>query len=81
MDGSEFSRYAKAVTLIVLVAATLGALTVATTLHFVPVAANIQMGRSASDDLMGGFQSMSMYDIQAIYHCLKASCEAWLARR
>jgi hypothetical protein len=48
----ELFGYGKAVTLIVLMAATLGALAVATMLPFVPLA--------ASDDLMVGFQSVSM---------------------
>jgi hypothetical protein len=76
----KFSRYAKAVTLIVLATATLGALAVATMLHLVPLAVNAQW-RSASDDLMVGFQSMSMSDVQAIYYCLKASYEGWLVQR
>jgi len=80
MNGPKFARYAKAVMLSVLVAATLGALVVATMLHFVPVVNNAQW--RSPDDLMVWFQGMSISDVQAIYHSLKASTRgiiAWVA--
>jgi hypothetical protein len=78
MNGSKFAGYAKAAMLSVFVAATLGALVVATMLHFVPVVNNAQW-RSSPDDLMVWFQGVSIYDVQAIYHSLKASARAFIA--